>query len=134
MIDDSSSPPGISPRTARALARGIVLYNGGQFWEAHEAWEEGWMEEEGQTRLFLQGLIQVAAGYYKATVQRQPRGCVKLLKSGLDKLGTMPEGMGGLALRRFVAQVERTLSEATRWLSGEGRGLPREMIPRIELL
>ncbi|HEX9574514.1 MAG TPA: DUF309 domain-containing protein, partial [Myxococcales bacterium] len=72
-----------APGTAAALRRGAALFDQGRFWDAHEAWEEAWLEEDGEVRLFLQGLIQVAAGYHKATVQLQPNGCVKLLRSGL---------------------------------------------------
>src|ERR1700694_3158641 len=73
-----------------SLERGAALFNDRQFWEAHEAWEEAWLELENEEKLFLQGLIQVAAGYYKATVQNQPRGCVSLLTSALEKLEPLP--------------------------------------------
>ena len=69
-----------------ALARGADLFNRGLHWEAHEAWEELWLALDDEPRLFVQGLIQVAAAGHKAFVQRQPRGCVKLLTTALDKL------------------------------------------------
>jgi predicted metal-dependent hydrolase len=81
-------------------------------------------------RLFLQGLIQVAAGYYKATVQNQPKGCVMLLGSGLEKLRQLPDVFGGLALRTFVGAVERTLEDAERWRAGGDRFSPAR-IPRL---
>ena len=43
-----------------SLERGAALFNTGKFWEAHEAWEEAWLELENEEKLFLQGLIQVA--------------------------------------------------------------------------
>ena len=121
------------PSTPGALRRGAALFDDGRFWEAHEAWEEAWLEEEGEVRLFLQGLIQVAAGYHKATVQLQPNGCVKLLRSGLDKLDPMPAEFLGVALARFRPQVERTLADARRWQSGELPAFPRQLIPRLAL-
>ncbi|MDP7205222.1 MAG: DUF309 domain-containing protein [Pirellulaceae bacterium] len=39
---------------------GIQHFNVCDFFEAHEAWEELWVEIEGPTRKFYQGLIQVA--------------------------------------------------------------------------
>ncbi len=92
-----------APGTAAALRRGAALFDQGRFWDAHEAWEEAWLEEDGEVRLFLQGLIQVAAGYHKATVQLQPNGCVKLLRSGLG------------------------------WQSGELASFPHQLIPRLSL-
>ena len=122
-----------NPGTAAALRRGAALFDQGRFWDAHEAWEEAWLEEEGEVRLFLQGLIQVAAGYHKATVQLQPNGCVKLLRSGLDKLEPLPPEFLGVLLDRFLPQVQRTLSEARRWQSGELTVFPNHLIPRLAL-
>jgi hypothetical protein len=119
--------------TEEALARGMELFNRGLFWESHEAWEEAWLEEEDERKLFLQGLIQVAAGYHKATVQKQPRGCVKLLTSGLEKLDPLPLDFMGVETRRFLPAVRRTLAEAERWLAG-GPELDPGLIPRLEPL
>ena len=44
---------------SRYLA-GIEHFNVCDFFEAHEVWEELWVEIEGPTRKFYQGLIQVA--------------------------------------------------------------------------
>jgi len=121
------------PSTPGALRRGAALFDQGRFWDAHEAWEEAWLEEDGEVRLFLQGLIQVAAGYHKATVQLQPNGCVKLLRSGLVKLAPLPLEFLGVALGEFLPQVERTLAEARRWQSGELPAFPGHLIPRLAL-
>lgn len=123
----------LSPATLGALLRGAALYDQGLYWESHEAWEEAWLEEEGEARVLLQGLIQVAAGYHKAVVQRQPRGCVKLLGSGLDKLRAVPDGLGGVALSRFIPEVESTLQAALRWRDGGGFGLDPADLPRLRL-
>jgi uncharacterized protein len=125
-----NGPVQLRAATREALARGIALFDAHRFWEAHEAWEDAWLEEDGDVRVFLQGLIQVAAGYYKATVQNQPNGCVKLLGSGLDKLRQLPDVFGGLGLRSFIAAVERTLEDARRWQAG-GDAVDRARIPRL---
>jgi hypothetical protein len=119
------------PDTPQRLERGRALFNARLFWEAHEAWEAAWMEEGGDTRLFLQGLIQVAAGYYKAFVQEQPVGCVKLLGTGLDKLRPLDGRFGGIALSAFVTMVERTLVSARAWQSG-GSPIDAREVPRLE--
>src|SRR3982074_2338967 len=96
----------------------MELFNRGLFWEAHDAWEEAWMEEEDERKLFLQGLIQVAAGYFKATVQRQPRGCVMLLRAGLKTRGPLPPAFMGVETGRLLPAVRRTLIAAASWLEG----------------
>lgn len=118
--------------TEEALLRGAELFNRGLFWEAHEAWEEAWMEEEDERKLFLQGLIQVAAGYFKATVQKQPRGCVMLLTSGLEKLEPLPPDFMGVETRRLLPAVRLTLTAAASWLEG-GPELDRGLIPQLQI-
>ena len=49
----------------RLLEDGIVLFNRGQFFEAHEVWEDAWRRARGEDEVFLHGLIQVAAGFHK---------------------------------------------------------------------
>src|SRR5262245_58394393 len=39
---------------------GIVLFNEQAFFEAHEVWEDVWIEKSGLERKFYQGLIQAA--------------------------------------------------------------------------
>ena len=89
--------------------------------------------DHDEVRQFLQGLIQVAAGYHKATVQLQPNGCVKLLRSGLEKLTPLPPEFLGVRLGSFLPQVQRTLSEARRWQSGELPAFPDQLIPQLAL-
>src|SRR5260370_42143909 len=105
---------------AESLARGAELFNRGLFWEAHEAWEVAWLELEDEPKIFVQGLIQVAAGYYKATVQNQPRGCVKLLAAALEKLEPLPPDFLGVETRRLLPPARRTLAEAHTWPAGAG--------------
>ena len=51
------SDPAGDPR----LAEGLRLFNQGEHWHAHEAWEPLWMGLEGDDKLFLQGFIMAAA-------------------------------------------------------------------------
>src|SRR4051794_6508369 len=39
---------------------GILFFNRGDFFEAHEAWESLWMDTAGPDKTFYQGLIQAA--------------------------------------------------------------------------
>jgi len=117
-----------------ALARGADLFNRGLHWEAHEAWEELWLALDDEPRLFVQGLIQVAAAGHKAFVQRQPRGCVKLLTTALDKLEAAPPDFLGVETRGFLGALRRMLTEAERWRAGEVTDLHRSLMPPVVLL
>lgn len=104
---------------ADALARGLALFNAGEHFAAHEAWEDRWrVADDPDERRLLQGLIQVAAGHHKRFVQRRPDSAARLLARGLAKLDACAADAGGLALAEFC--------EATRaWLAaGAHDGAP----------
>jgi predicted metal-dependent hydrolase len=68
------------------LLKGIEEFNQGLFFECHETLEEIWLEDHGEDRKFFQGLIQIAAGYFKLE-QGVPAGALKLWGTGLEKIG-----------------------------------------------
>jgi predicted metal-dependent hydrolase len=118
--------------TGERIERGRSLFNSGLYFEAHEAWEDAWRVETGPVRLTLHGLIQVAAGLHKATRQNQPKGCVRLLAMGLEKLRDVPADGCGLALETFRKSVAEALERARRWEAGE-TGLDGRAIARLTL-
>jgi predicted metal-dependent hydrolase len=130
--DRPMSTPRDPPMTA--LESGAALYARGEYFEAHEAWEELWLSLDGYPRIFVQGLIQVAAACHKAWAQRQPRGCVMLLESALEKLSPAPADFMGVRTAPLLAGANAMLAQARRWLQGELDGLPPEAAPPIELL
>jgi len=79
--------------------RGRELFNRGRFFEAHEEWEKLWLHAHGPRRLFLQGLIQIAAGCHKAYERGDRRGCAALLGAGLEKISRdgLPAELAGFS-------------------------------------
>ena len=118
--------------TELALERGRLLHNAARYFDAHEAWEDAWIDEEGEARLLLQGLIQVTAGYHKALVDRRPAGSARLLAAGLEKLAPFPDGFAGLALASFRDRVEQSLTEVRAWNEGKRSGLDPGLAPQLE--
>lgn len=47
--------------TTEDHAAGVALFNTGQFWHAHEAWEQCWHAAHEPDASFYKGLIQAAA-------------------------------------------------------------------------
>jgi len=68
-----------------AIERGRAAFNRGEFFDAHEHWEEAWRVLEGGERVLVQGLIQIAAGLYHLQNHRS-RPAARLLASGAEKL------------------------------------------------
>src|SRR5258708_38378638 len=72
------------------LQHGIDLFNSGEFFAAHEAWEAIWIGERGPRRLFVQALIHFAVGYHHDSVGNRD-GAQRQLRKGLRKLaGYLP--------------------------------------------
>ena len=46
------------------ISEGIQLFNNGDYFEAHDYFEDIWVKVHDESRLFYQGLIQVAVGCY----------------------------------------------------------------------
>jgi predicted metal-dependent hydrolase len=79
----------VSPEadTLAAVQRGAELFDRGEYFEAHEVWEERWRQSEDEAeRLGLQGLIQVTAAFHKWFVVKSPESAQRLLARGTQKL------------------------------------------------
>jgi predicted metal-dependent hydrolase len=90
----------------RLFQQGLEAFNSAQFFEAHEHWEEVWLETPAPDKTFLQGLIQVAAAFHHYTRENR-RGTQTLLEAGLTKLEPFPSVHWGLEiapLRECVRQ------------------------------
>jgi predicted metal-dependent hydrolase len=67
------------------LSSGRAAFNRGDYFQAHELWEDVWRGLEGGERIFVQGLIQIAAGLHHLQQGRR-RPAAGLLRKGLAKL------------------------------------------------
>jgi hypothetical protein len=90
--------------------KGIDEFNQRLFFECHETLEEIWLEEHGEERKFYQGIIQIAAGYFKLE-QGVPAGAIKLWHSGLEKLEPYAPVCLGIDVESFVRAVKKNLTE-----------------------
>lgn len=85
--------------------RGIVLFNDEKFWESHEAWEDVWKRHPEKSRLFFQGLIQVAAGMHQLR-RNILRGADKHFRNALWKLKPFQPIFLGINVKSVVDSVE----------------------------
>jgi Domain of unknown function (DUF309) len=93
--------------TVRGLFdRAVVWFNSRGFHEAHEDWERLWHEAEGAQRLWLQGLIQVAAAFYHYERGATAHGFVTLLARGHAKIAPYAGDTLGLDLPGLLADLE----------------------------
>ena len=86
------------------FVQGLVEFRAGRFFEAHEGWELLWKNSKGDDKLFLQGLIQLAAacvhiGRGNATPGRH---LLALAKIKLDRFGDDEVGVDVRFLRKGI--------------------------------
>ncbi len=99
------------------FANGIRLFNEGYFFEAHEHLEDLWHRERGESRLFLQGLIQVCAGFHHFQ-NGNPAGAVALLGRGADKMRRYPARYMDIDVAVFLARVDAARARIGRMAGG----------------
>ena len=89
---------------------GIVLFNRGDFFEAHEVWESLWMDTFGPEKQFYQGLIQAAVGLCHFC-NGNVRGAVKLYRSSRDYMERYGSPFLGLDQHAFWQQMQQCFAE-----------------------
>ena len=83
------------------------LCDKGLYFEAHEELEAGWREATGDSRILLQGVIQIAAGLHRLRASpEKPEGGRYLLERGLRKLEWCSELLSYASLSRALAAVK----------------------------
>jgi predicted metal-dependent hydrolase len=87
------------------VAEGIHLFNTRKFFEAHEALEEVWLKAEGNEKIFLHGLIQVAAAFHHHSTGNLA-GFRSLLDKGMRKLNQFGDMMEEVDLESLREQIQ----------------------------
>lgn len=124
------SEPAMSDQDWEDFNEGIVLFNDGKFWESHEAWEEVWKRHPEASRIFFQGLIQVAAGLHQLK-RSIYHGVDKHFRNALWKLEPFQPVFLQIDVKYLVEIVKNGQKELARLGQTELQGFNQELIPKI---
>ncbi len=122
--------PKMSPADREDFERGVELFNERRFWQAHEAWEDVWKRHPENSRIFFQGLIQVAAGLHQLR-RGIFHGADKHLRNALWKLKPFPASFLGVDVATLVRDVEATWTRLTRLGPRRLHQVNEETLPTI---
>lgn len=123
-------PPHLSAQDLQDFEKGIQLFNEKKFWEAHEAWEEVWLRNKNDERIFFQGLIQCAAALHQLN-RNIYHGTQKHIKNALWKLEPFLPVCNGIDVAQFVYDIKQVL-EVTNQLGQEQlKNFNKKLIPEI---
>lgn len=117
----------------QALKEAAYLFNEGLFFEVHEILETVWLTQENGIRLLLQGLIQIAVGFYHLE-NRNVRGALSLLKEGVEKVKAYDPNRSQVELDRFVGRIERARLSIESLGNAACDRFDRRMIPKMPLI
>jgi uncharacterized protein len=120
--------PDLSPEERRRLFQeGIDLFNRGELFLAHEAWEEIWRSTTPEPRELFQGLVQVAAALHQILdLNRKigPRNTLAKARSHLEIYAPAACGLDVAGLLESVGQWQE-------WLERQGE---RPEVPAIRVI
>lgn len=117
---------------ARYYLVGILLFNRGEYFEAHEAWEWHWKNTPGPERSFYQGLIQIAVAlchFFNGNMH----GAAKLKATGSAYLEAFRPKRFGLNLDDFLRGIDHCFAEVIDPHRSGIAPFKQENVPAIRL-
>jgi uncharacterized protein len=93
--------------------KGLLLFNQGEYWKAHEALEEAWREEKGEIRHLYRGILQVGVAYLHIK-RANYDGAIKLYHRSKYWLDPFPKVCRGVAVRQLQTDLEAAVAEVRR--------------------
>ena len=99
----------MTDRKEDLFLKGIEAFNEANYFDAHEYWEDLWSDYYFSDRLYIQGLIQMAVGYFHITNQNL-KGAKGLFTKCLPKLEKfLINETRGLNITELHDSVKRSL-------------------------
>ena len=93
----------------KLFTTGLALFNNKQFYDAHESWEELWLEHHLSDKKFIQGLIQLSVGYYHLSTGNI-KGAKSLLNKSLDKMKMFSPLNRGIDVQEIIDSIYLSLN------------------------
>jgi predicted metal-dependent hydrolase len=106
------------------LAHAVDLFNRQDWYDAHDAFEDLWHESIRETRVILQGIIQIAVAEHHLC-NGNLRGSLLLMAEGLNRLQASSSQMLGLDLGRLTDVVSARLSALQAGQPTQGLSVPK---------
>lgn len=115
-----------------ALVEAVSLFNRRYYWETHEVLERVWMDAQGPTKLFLQGIIQAAAALYHV-LNANPKGVIKLAEDSATKLKTFAPRYRHLVIGDLGDRLLAYAEQAREILGRNRAGFEYDALPVLLL-
>jgi predicted metal-dependent hydrolase len=108
-------------------------FNRGDWFECHETLEDLWVGEDGETRDFYQGFLQVAVALHHWR-EGNYGGAVRVLEAGIDYLRRVGPVCQRMDVAGFVSAAERLQEELTALGAERMAALDPARIPKLRII
>lgn len=112
---------------------GWRLFNDRQFWQAHEAWENVWKRRPEESRIFFQGIVQLAAAYHLLLVKKRYGGMMRNFDKAEEKLKLFPSYFLRVDVAKLLRAIGVAREEVLRNGSGDLHRFDISLIPTVNL-
>jgi predicted metal-dependent hydrolase len=113
------------------INEGIKLFNDGDYFEAHDYFEEMWANDRSDKKIFYHGLVQVSVGTYHLS-SKNYNGALSQYSKGLEKLEKYPKKYESINLLKFKEEIKNLIEQITVFFSKKSFKLEVTKIPFIE--
>jgi hypothetical protein len=93
--------------------QGILLFNQGKYFEAHEELEAAWKDESGRVRRLYQGILEAGVTYLHIT-RGNYAGAVKVYGRSMKWLKDWPEKCRGVDVKQLREDLDAAIAEVRR--------------------
>jgi uncharacterized protein len=93
--------------------QGLILFNQGMYFEAHEELEAAWKEEKGVIRRLYQGILEAGVTYLHIT-RGNYAGAVKVYGRSMKWLKDWPEICRGVSVGQLRKDLDAAMAEVHR--------------------
>lgn len=92
------------------VKQGLQAFNQGEFYIAHEFFEDAWRDTSDDSREFYRALLHVSGGYYRLT-QDRPKAAKKFFTRALHWLERFPSPHMGLSVNSIKTQLNQLIAQ-----------------------
>lgn len=112
---------------------GLVLFNRGEYFDAHEALETVWRDERGEIRELYRGILQVAVAYHHL-LRGNYAGTIKMFSRCKPWLEPFPDVCQGINLATFRRDFYLVEAQVIRLGPGRLANFNRNLLRPIEFI
>jgi len=108
--------------------QGLEYFRSGEYFEAHESWEELWSDFYLEDRRFIQGLIQLSVSFVHLE-NNNLKGAKSLLNKCKEKFLEFNHTQRGISVRVLLSEINQVNDAYERLISS--KDFDWDLVPKI---